>query len=144
MLQERDLPLVVGPLQATQERAQPRDRGETGEQRSGRTRSAAGDAGGAAEGVDEGRPGELDGDAGAAGDVGDAVGLRDLNITGVTPQGPQFGMPGVEVNLLYIAGLLSLLLGGPGPLSVDERVWKPTSPLRLPWRHEPPARPRPA
>ncbi len=68
-------------------------------------------------------------------------GFGFLNITGMTPQGPQFGMPGVEVNLLYIAGLLSLLLGGPGPLSVDERVLKPESPLRLPWRHEPPARP---
>jgi putative oxidoreductase len=68
-------------------------------------------------------------------------GFSFVNIVGTTPQGPQFGMPGVEVNLLYIAALLSLLLGGPGPLSVDERVWKPESPLRLPWRHEPPARP---
>jgi putative oxidoreductase len=68
-------------------------------------------------------------------------GFSFVNITGMTPQGPQFGMPGVEVNLLYIAGLLSLLFGGPGPYSVDERVWKAQSPLRIPWRHEPPARP---
>ncbi len=40
----------------------------------------------------------------------------------MTPQGPQFGMPGAEVNLLYIAALLALLIGGPGPLSVDERL----------------------
>jgi putative oxidoreductase len=62
-------------------------------------------------------------------------GFSFINIVGSTPQGPQFGMPGVEGNLLYIAGLLALLLGGPGPLSVDERVWKPESRLRLPWRH---------
>jgi putative oxidoreductase len=30
-----------------------------------------------------------------------------------------FGPPGYEVNLLYIAGLLVLALGGAGPLSVD-------------------------
>ncbi|HTP25483.1 MAG TPA: DoxX family protein [Anaeromyxobacteraceae bacterium] len=69
-------------------------------------------------------------------------GFNFVNITGVTSQGPQFGMPGAEVNLLYIAGLLALLLGGPGPFSVDERVWKPESPMRLPWRHE--VRPKPA
>jgi putative oxidoreductase len=67
-------------------------------------------------------------------------GFSFINIVGSTPQGPQFGMPGVETNLLYIAGLLALLLGGPGPLSVDERVWRPESKLRLPWRHERPAR----
>ncbi len=50
-------------------------------------------------------------------------GFSFVNITGMTPQGPQFGMPGAEVNLLYIAGLLSLLIGGPGPLSVDEEVF---------------------
>ena len=49
-------------------------------------------------------------------------GFAAVHIVGMTPQGPQFGMPGVEVNLLYIAGLLALLLGGAGPLSIDERV----------------------
>lgn len=49
-------------------------------------------------------------------------GFAAVNIVGMTPQGPQFGMPGAEVNLLYIAGLLALFIGGPGPLSVDERV----------------------
>jgi putative oxidoreductase len=32
---------------------------------------------------------------------------------------PQFGPPGYEVNLLYIAGLLVLILGGAGPFSID-------------------------
>jgi putative oxidoreductase len=50
-------------------------------------------------------------------------GFNFINITGATPQGPQFGMPGAEVNLLYIAALLALFIGGPGPLSVDETVF---------------------
>jgi putative oxidoreductase len=38
----------------------------------------------------------------------------------MTPSGPTFGMPGYEVNLLYIAGLLALALSGAGAYSVDE------------------------
>lgn len=52
-------------------------------------------------------------------------GFNFLNITGMTDAGPTFGMPGIEVNLLYIAGLLALVLGGPGPLSVDARRARP-------------------
>lgn len=47
-------------------------------------------------------------------------GFNFINITGMTESGPQFGMPGYEVNLLYIAGLLALVLGGAGKLSIDE------------------------
>jgi putative oxidoreductase len=36
----------------------------------------------------------------------------------LTADGPQFGPPGYEVNLLYIAGLLALILGGAGRLSI--------------------------
>lgn len=47
------------------------------------------------------------------------AGYDFLNITGVTELGqPQFGLPGYEVNVLYIAGFLSLLLLGAGPLSL--------------------------
>src|SRR5262245_28140423 len=46
-------------------------------------------------------------------------GFSAINTIGLTADGPQFGPPGYEVNLLYIAGLLALILGGPGPLSVD-------------------------
>ena len=42
------------------------------------------------------------------------AGFNFINITGMTESGPQFGLPGFEVNLLYIAGLLSLLASGPG------------------------------
>jgi putative oxidoreductase len=37
----------------------------------------------------------------------------------VTPAGPQFGPPGYEVSLLYLACLAALVMGGAGPFSVD-------------------------
>ncbi len=46
-------------------------------------------------------------------------GFSSINTVGLTEAGPQFGPPGYEINLLYLAGLLSLILGGAGPLSVD-------------------------
>jgi len=53
-------------------------------------------------------------------------GFSAVKTIGLTPQGPQFGPPGVEINLLYIAGLLSLILTGAGKWSVDE--WRKKSP----------------
>ncbi len=49
-------------------------------------------------------------------------GFSFIHVTDMTDAGPQFGMPGYEVNLLYIAGLLALLLRGPSHLSVDQRL----------------------
>src|SRR5215471_8705209 len=46
-------------------------------------------------------------------------GFSAINTIGLTADGPQFGPPGAEVNLLYIAGLLALILGGAGPFSID-------------------------
>jgi putative oxidoreductase len=46
-------------------------------------------------------------------------GFSAINTIGLTADGPQFGPPGYEVNLLYIAGLLALLLRGAGPFSID-------------------------
>jgi putative oxidoreductase len=46
-------------------------------------------------------------------------GFSAINTIGLTADGPQFGPPGIEVNLLYIAGLLALILAGAGPFSVD-------------------------
>ena len=48
-------------------------------------------------------------------------GFSAINTIGLTADGPQFGPPGYEVNLLYIAGLLALILGGAGPF-VDRWV----------------------
>jgi putative oxidoreductase len=42
-----------------------------------------------------------------------------VNTIGLTPAEPQFGPPGYQINLLYIAGLVALILGGAGPLSID-------------------------
>jgi putative oxidoreductase len=46
-------------------------------------------------------------------------GFSAVNTIGLTPEGPQLGPPGYEINLLYIAGLVTLILGGAGPLSID-------------------------
>jgi len=46
-------------------------------------------------------------------------GFSAVNTIGLTPEGPQLGPPGYEINLLYIAGLVALMLGGAGPLSLD-------------------------
>ena len=46
-------------------------------------------------------------------------GFSAINTIGLTADGPRFGPPGYEVNLLYIAGLLALILGGAGPFSID-------------------------
>jgi putative oxidoreductase len=46
-------------------------------------------------------------------------GFSAVNTIGLTPEGPLFGPPGYEINLLYIAGLVALILGGTGPLSID-------------------------
>ncbi len=48
-------------------------------------------------------------------------GFNFMHMTGMTETGPTFGMPGYEVPLLYIAGLLVLVFGGAGVLSVDRR-----------------------
>ena len=46
-------------------------------------------------------------------------GFSSVNTIGLTKSGPVFGPPGYEVNLLYIAGLLALVLAGGGTLSLD-------------------------
>lgn len=49
-----------------------------------------------------------------------AAGFSFINIKGMGADGPIFGLPGYEVNLLFIAGLLALMLAGAGALSVDQ------------------------
>ena len=46
-------------------------------------------------------------------------GFSSVNTIGLTPKGPVFGPPGFEINLLYIAGLISLILTGAGIFSID-------------------------
>lgn len=52
-------------------------------------------------------------------------GFNFMHITGMTETGPTFGVPGYEVNLLYIAGLLSLLLSGAGAWGMGGRKRAP-------------------
>jgi putative oxidoreductase len=47
-------------------------------------------------------------------------GFSSVNTIGLTPNGPLFGPPGYEINLLYIAALIALAVVGPGPFSVDD------------------------
>jgi len=49
-------------------------------------------------------------------------GFSFMNITGMTESGPVFVMPSYEVNVLYIAAFLALLIGGAGRYSVDALV----------------------
>jgi putative oxidoreductase len=46
-------------------------------------------------------------------------GFSSIKLMAVTPEGPKFGPPGYEGDLLYLACLVALVLGGPGPLSVS-------------------------
>lgn len=46
-------------------------------------------------------------------------GFSSIKLMAVTAAGAQFGPPGYECDLLYLAGLAALVLGGSGPLSVD-------------------------
>jgi putative oxidoreductase len=46
-------------------------------------------------------------------------GFSSIKLQSVTKDGPQFGKPGYETSLLYLAGLATLVIGGPGPLAVD-------------------------
>lgn len=46
-------------------------------------------------------------------------GFSSIKLIAVTPSGAQFGPPGYECALLYLACLVALVLMGPGPFSVD-------------------------
>jgi putative oxidoreductase len=46
-------------------------------------------------------------------------GFSSIKLKAVTTSGAEFGPIGYEMNLLYLAGLLTLVLIGPGSLSID-------------------------
>src|SRR5215813_9899151 len=46
-------------------------------------------------------------------------GFSSIKLIAVTAAGAQFGPVGYECNLLYLACLAALVLGGPGPLALD-------------------------
>ena len=49
-------------------------------------------------------------------------GFTSIKLMAVTADGPQFGPPGYETDLLYLASLATLLLTGSGPLAVDNWI----------------------
>jgi hypothetical protein len=50
-------------------------------------------------------------------------GFSSIKLRAVTAAGPQFGPPGYETDLLYVAALATLVLGGSGPFALDR--WLP-------------------
>jgi len=51
-------------------------------------------------------------------------GFSAIKLIAVTATGAHFGPPGYEVNLLYLACLSALVLGGSGPLAIDGLITK--------------------
>ena len=49
-----------------------------------------------------------------------AYGFSSIKLKDVTAGGPVFGMPGYELDLLYIAALVLLAIGGPGPFAIQD------------------------
>ena len=64
-------------------------------------------------------------------------GFSSIKLLAVTALGPQFGPPGYEVDLLYLACLAALVAGGSGPLSMDRlsRKTSTSKELRRDHRH---------
>src|SRR5215813_1243740 len=52
-------------------------------------------------------------------------GFSSIKLLSVTAAGATFGPPGYEVSLLYIACLAALVMGGSGPLALEEFLRKP-------------------
>ncbi len=46
-------------------------------------------------------------------------GFSSIKLLSVTAAGAHFGEPGYETDLLYLAGLMALVIGGSGPLALD-------------------------
>jgi len=51
-------------------------------------------------------------------------GFSSIKLLAVTAAGAQFGPPGFETGLLYLACLAALVLGGAGPLAFDSLITK--------------------
>jgi len=51
-------------------------------------------------------------------------GFSSVKLLAMTSAGAQFGPPGYELDLLYIACLVALVMGGSGPLAVDDLIGK--------------------
>jgi putative oxidoreductase len=52
-------------------------------------------------------------------------GFSSIKLLSVTEAGAHFGQPGYETDLLYLAALIALVLGGSGPLALDRYLIRP-------------------
>jgi len=51
-------------------------------------------------------------------------GFSSIKLLSVDAAGAHFGQPGYETDLLYLAGLATLMLGGPGPFALDRQIFR--------------------
>jgi putative oxidoreductase len=51
-------------------------------------------------------------------------GFSSIKLLDVTAAGAQFGPPGYETDLLYLACIAALVVGGPGPWAIDRLIAK--------------------
>jgi putative oxidoreductase len=49
-------------------------------------------------------------------------GFSSIKLMALSAAGAEFGPPGYELNLLYLAGLATLALAGSSPLSLDRLI----------------------
>jgi putative oxidoreductase len=54
-------------------------------------------------------------------------GFSSIKLQSVTAAGAHFGQPGYETDLLYLAGLAALVLGGSGPFALDKMLRRRSS-----------------
>jgi putative oxidoreductase len=66
-------------------------------------------------------------------------GFSSIKLLAVTAAGAQFGPPGFETDLLYLACLAALVLGGSGPLAIEGFLTKRREITRSSSDAEPPA-----
>jgi putative oxidoreductase len=57
-------------------------------------------------------------------------GFSSIKLISVTGTGAQFGPPGYECDLLYLACLTALVLGGSGPFAIDGLLRRNTPTLK--------------
>jgi putative oxidoreductase len=55
-------------------------------------------------------------------------GFSSIKLLAVDAAGAHFGQPGYETDLLYLAALIALVLGGAGPLSLDNLLLRGRQP----------------
>src|SRR6266576_3595366 len=63
-------------------------------------------------------------------------GFSSIKLMAVTATGAQFGPPGYECDLLYLACLAALVLGGPGPWAIDGLLRKNKRTLKRKRHHD--------